>query len=384
MKTVLFKILVMFLACVHYFNLEAQKQAKLINLDYLSNYERKVKDSILSAIYAGEYSQNKMVKLAGDSFFPGVKVDSLKMLPMVKLELGFEADSVFLKKLIFNDSSDLYVIVYPFLECYVFSPLNHGCDRLPYKASNAIFSSLIDFGGNDFNNICFCYFLESQKNVGNILLDINTQQQFFYKNKKFISLTNLIKYKYGPLDNLKHLIILEQGICDYQKYRDSCVEWFNIPLHYKSYVKGSWEYRTKIFPFDTCSNIKYLLKEMKKNILNLSSVQINYLTVGIYSFLKDTLNFNADDRFRNDDSGMVFMGKNIFTVVKSILTESQLLQFNKYRIVKKVLSVPVDNYILSNICKLSHMEESGMMDAATSLSDLYNVFIKKILAEKEE
>ena len=89
MKTVLFKILVMFLACVHYFNLEAQKQAEFINLDYLSNYERKVKDSILSAIYAGEYSQNKMVKLAGDSFFPGVKVDSLKMLPMVKLELGF-------------------------------------------------------------------------------------------------------------------------------------------------------------------------------------------------------------------------------------------------------------------------------------------------------
>ncbi|WP_293300550.1 hypothetical protein [Pedobacter sp. UBA4863] len=202
------------------------------------------------------------------------------------------------------------------------------------EARKKIFLSQVAKGNVNLlynNNEFFSYFFDVDREMADVLSIANQQGTVIFFSKKSaqpFSATELINSSLGSYENYLKYKAAEAQRHKIEKEADKIFTDFSLTDNWHLYQ----QYRKT----DTLNSVSLLLQDIKKEVTNDAKI-LNKLEHDIYAYLRgnDTLNINFTDELYRDlhyriKDMVIFMGKDISSVVKSSLGDSLYAKF-KYR-----------------------------------------------------
>ncbi|NLR82389.1 hypothetical protein [Chitinophaga eiseniae] len=374
-----FSLFVCFFFCNQ---LNAQHHFQATNIDSVNYYAKILTDSSINWIYGWENWDVKEVSWLENKKYPHTRIDSVKIYPVVKFVINVESDTLTFNGLLFNDSAEVCVVAYPFLKVYGFFGPKPEFAQLAY--GDGFVAEVHETTRASFKNSYFCYFLDYEKHARNILFEANERgigaARFWYKSKEYTSLQDLIVAKYGSVNKFQQLRVYEEHLRKWKRFQDSVSNRFNIPLNYKSFVKGDWQFRNKVFPEDTVENIDFFIQKIKEYVPGVSHMQWDLLHKGIYSGIRNKEGMTIFSS-GYDTNSLYFMGKDILSLIKSSLNASQLTAFIAYARCEAALYPLVDNYIFTNLFSLTKAKVGDQRMSGKEFLEKQHEFIKSIMTQ---
>lgn len=239
----------------------------------------------------------------------------------------------------------------------ILQPLPYKGPLFVYDIERHSIGALVDtriyengFQYADSSLLSFCFFLESEKYLGNIAMiaDISGHSVSFlkYGSPQLVSLPELLHDRYGGLNEFKKRLQTEQ---DQANDKEAAFRNFIPARDAANFIHNSWQLRSKYLPTDTSGNIQLLLKDISTTL----DIPVDGLQAVVPILNEHLRSKKVDPSLSPDQLGqmVLFMRKDISGDLSHILSSEQLGRYVRHLGVWKWQFKAVDSYVYISCLK---------------------------------